>query len=158
MIIYMKSTKACKGKMIKSEVKMKGSKDNKEQKTKAKMNKPNLNFLWLKIPWIKNGPFSKWKRSSFRKKLTDINNAAIIFKAKIEKFDKIIQRYPPIFKTLSQNTSKNANKLTFSRKRITITPKRSKNCWFKIRKRMSLLVIIMNGFLKNLTWKIRWLF
>lgn len=31
--------------MIKSEVKMKGSKDNKEQKTKAKMNKPNLNFL-----------------------------------------------------------------------------------------------------------------
>lgn len=45
MIIFMKSTKAWNGKMTKSEVKMKDLKENKERKTKAKMNKLNLNSL-----------------------------------------------------------------------------------------------------------------
>ena len=158
MILFTKSTKALIFKINNSEQKIKNSKDNKGPKTKTKLNKPSLNFTWSKIPWKNNVPSSKWKKNSFNKKLTDIKNAVILFNLKTEKFDNLTLKFLLIIKIFNPNSNKSANKWTCFNKQITIIPRKFKNCSFKILKKINLLVIITNGFLKNLTWKIKLLF
>lgn len=119
------------------------------------MNKPNLNSTWLKIQWKNNDHCFKWKKNSYNKKSIDIKNVATLFKHKIVKFVNLTQKYPLIFKISNLNSKKNANKLTFFNKLIIIIPKKFKNFLLKTLKRTNLLVIIMNGFLKSLIWKIK---
>lgn len=138
MTLFMKNIKLLISKMKNLNCKMINSEENNVLKIKIKQNKQSQSFTWSNLPWKNKDHFSKWKKTSNNKKLTDIKTVATLFKLKIEKYAKLTLKFQLTSKILNQNSKKSANKLIFSNKQTIITQKRFKNCWSKTLRKTNL--------------------